>query len=556
MKIKKLHNLVLVIAIILVASMVTGTLAYITQELTTENEYQLKKYSTEITEEFDPPTEWKPGENVNKDVSITNSGEVPVFVKVVINQKWVRSENVYDNDGKAIAPLKGESFPLSFQGTDGAEYAALIHWGNDVVKMAKTADASSDDDSAPALDTQDTNPDGDLLKYVPGDDIIFLTDSADPSLSGTTVPVEISNMQAAEGKWIMMNDTPDADGNMTFYYIGVLGGKSATPLLVDSVRMNPAIESAITETKTVWDPDTRTWITTTTTKPEVDYMSARYTMTVNMYTVQATEAAIAEMFQSDVASEQAVISYMESLADKNLDYSRDDSVKQKLLYIDEQNGKLSYTPATGTTNWFMSHLNMLPGESYTDTLNIENRSNKTAEIFLQIIPRNQAELPDELLDYIKMKVYEGNVLIYDGTAKGGQSSVQLNNSGSLTSSTTGSGDTFTAPAAGTVNNPQNAVSLGRFAPSSKKDIKVELTLDKDIPMEYGGTLSMIDWKFMIQEDKTTPTPTPTPGGKVVPSPKTGDFLDAVTYKNLMMIGILALAGCIVFLIATRKYKKQ
>ena len=163
------------------------------------------------------------------------------------------------------------------------------------------------------------------------------------------------------------------------------------------------------------------------------------------------------------------------------------------------------------------------------TLNIENRSNKAFELFMQIVPREQEQLPDDLLELIHMKVYHGTDLIYDGTARGGQY-------------------------AGSVQNLQNVISLGNYAAGSKKDIRVELTLEPNTPMEYADVLSRIDWKFMVNEEPTPDTPgtpaTPRPGVTIVP--KTGDFTDLSRYIVMMCVSGSLLAACIVFLAVTKK----
>ena len=75
--------------------LIGGVFAYWTQELQVRNEFKTAKYDTTIVEEFTAPSEWLPGQEVNKDVSVRNKGTIPVFVRVSIHQKWVRREDVY-----------------------------------------------------------------------------------------------------------------------------------------------------------------------------------------------------------------------------------------------------------------------------------------------------------------------------------------------------------------------------------------------------------------------------------------------------------------------------
>ena len=68
---------------------VVGSLAYFSQELTKNKvKFKTAKYDTTIEEEFTPPTDWLPGVEVNKDVTVKNSGNVDVVVKATLTESW------------------------------------------------------------------------------------------------------------------------------------------------------------------------------------------------------------------------------------------------------------------------------------------------------------------------------------------------------------------------------------------------------------------------------------------------------------------------------------
>jgi len=488
-RLKKMQLVAGFAAIFLIIGMAGSTWAYWVQELDTTNEYQLAKYSTEIVEEFIPPKEWAPGADVNKDVSIKNDSTIPVYVKVVINQKWIRTEKVSDLDGNLIKPEKGEAFPLIFDDNGGQEYAAVIHWGKDVVLLS----------------------------------------------SGRVQPVglrldipTVDTPQEAKGKWLMISEEPDADGNYTLYYMGTLASNTQSSLVVDSVKLNGKIEATTKEIKTVWNEDRQGWVTTTVINNTHSYESARYTMAVTMYTVQATKEAMEEMFRSNSTAEQSVLSYMESFGHVPSDLSKsyDDSVKIHKLYFEEVNGLMKYTPVRGSNeNWFMSRLNMVPGGAYEHKLAIENLSPKTFDLYMQVVPLTQSAQLNELLELIRMKVYHGTKLIYDGTAMGKSYS-------------------------NSINNLHNAMLLGTYRPSTEGEIKVELVLDKGTPLEYAGLLTQIDWKFMVLDgDKNPKTSKRT-------IPKTGDDMDHTQYVTMMIIAGACLAVCLIILATTSKKRKN
>lgn len=232
-----------------------GIFAYWTQELQVHNEFKTARYDTNIEEKFSPPDDWKPGQEINKDVWITNDGSIPVFTKVVINQEWVRKENVTDLNRTVIPPAAGEKFPLFFQAKEKNEYAAQISWGDKVILLSSGK-------------------------------------KSDIDLGLKTV----DRISEAKEKWLLVSDLPDENGDYLLYYIGTVAQSEKTPLLVDAVTMNPLIQPAVVRKDTVYDETTKEWTTTSERNSTYDYECAKYTMTVTATTVQATSDAVREVF--------------------------------------------------------------------------------------------------------------------------------------------------------------------------------------------------------------------------------------------------------------------
>ncbi|MFI3206912.1 MAG: hypothetical protein R3Y33_06665, partial [Clostridia bacterium] len=167
--------------------------------------------------------------------------------------------------------------------------------------------------------------------------------------------------------------------------------------------------------------------------------------------------------------------------------------------------ELLYTPAEPEENWFMSFLNMIPGETYTDSMVISNQSDSTYNIYMQaIIKDTQEEIAEELLDYIQMTVYYNGEILYTGTAKG---------------------DDY-------ANTLFDVIYLGEYLSGDENWLEVILTLDKDIPMEYANILATTDWQFMVEEDLEATIP------------QTGDVNDFGIYIMLMLVSALGLYICI------------
>lgn len=87
-----------------------GTFAYFNQTMTVTNPFDTGKYDTNVTEDFKPEdgNNWEPGAEVNKDVTVKNTGDYDVLVRVKLTEKWVNkttSNTVAEN----TTGLKGDA---------------------------------------------------------------------------------------------------------------------------------------------------------------------------------------------------------------------------------------------------------------------------------------------------------------------------------------------------------------------------------------------------------------------------------------------------------------
>ena len=187
--------------------------------------------------------------------------------------------------------------------------------------------------------------------------------------------------------------------------------------------------------------------------------------------------------------------------------------KVKKLYFEQQNGTMVWNADKGSNgNWFMSFTNMVPGESYQDSLVIENGSSKTYELYFQIVPIEQAEIKDELLEKIQMTIMQDGKQIYKGNATGEPGTKDL----------------------------QNIVPLGTYTPAKESTLVVELTLDGDIGLEYCDLLTQIDWKFMVKEKVDSKKDTPV---TEIKPPKTGDTTNTGLWI-FVVIGSMTVMGVV------------
>ena len=120
MKRRKLYR-VLALAVLLVLGIVGGTTAYNTQTKQAVNEFRTGEYATELVEEFIPPSDWRPGISVNKDVKVRNNGTA-IQWKTGSGNEWhdlVSLDTLRGADGE-----KGADGSNGKDGIDGKDGAA------------------------------------------------------------------------------------------------------------------------------------------------------------------------------------------------------------------------------------------------------------------------------------------------------------------------------------------------------------------------------------------------------------------------------------------------
>ena len=138
------------IAVLLLVAFVGGTFAYFSQTSTAENYLTALKYDSTITEAFTPPADgaFAPGVQINKKVGVTNTGDVPMFVRITYDEYWTAfngepstypavnllaeyadkdSSNLYDNDiTRSYVQKYTSSSDWMFNDVDGYYYYDTI----------------------------------------------------------------------------------------------------------------------------------------------------------------------------------------------------------------------------------------------------------------------------------------------------------------------------------------------------------------------------------------------------------------------------------------------
>lgn len=201
--------------------------------------------------------------------------------------------------------------------------------------------------------------------------------------------------------------------------------------------------------------------------------------------------------------------------------------KDNKLSISSIDNKLYYDSSKFDSEIFMHHLDMIPGNEFSDELVIENETKYTFNLYLKIKKRNN----NELLDYLSMKIYLNDLLIYNGDMLG-----TSNESGSVKLS--------------------NYYLVGTFTPNRVAKIRVETKFSDEYSNMSNEDPLIIDWSFyaetfddlsgkddVIDNDDSEII-------EILPAPVTG--MDINTVSVIAGISGLCIGIAIIFIILTRK----
>ena len=127
MKKRKSNNKVLVVAIVLALVIVIGaTFAWYTSKDEVTNKISASNdFNVSITETYTPETTWTPGEEVNKDVAIVNTGSVPAFVRAYVDGQFVVTKLKEETFSDELDPTK-EYVKLGSTDPNNSEENVLI----------------------------------------------------------------------------------------------------------------------------------------------------------------------------------------------------------------------------------------------------------------------------------------------------------------------------------------------------------------------------------------------------------------------------------------------
>lgn len=192
--------------------------------------------------------------------------------------------------------------------------------------------------------------------------------------------------------------------------------------------------------------------------------------------------------------------------------------RENRLYFTESDDRIYYESKLIDEDYFLKHTDMVPGESFRDELIIENGTKTKYALYFKVVPREQSNDSDELLENILMKISIDGEVIYEGNALG----VDYTENGI---------------------NLQEAILLGEFQANKESKMIVETTLSKEYSNTEYRELSYIDWAFYAQYEDSDPE-------EIVKIPDTG--ISGSSTTSILPIIIILIGLGIMFY----AYKKE
>lgn len=272
---------------VLAVMVIGGTFAYFNQTLTAENMFDTGIYDTELVEDFKPGEgeNWEPGASVNKDVTVKNTGTVPVVVRVRFQEKWTKKKDpsrvLYEVD----TTINKNALATS---SDAQNKFESVYQGSD-------SDGKTGADVDDSVVRKDMDPDHMWMYYaedgyyyykhvIPGmaaDGTVFETEKL---LDGVTLSEDVDMGAYTEMKFYTTYDR----------------AASADAVPAEAWKEFDKEDGVYVSTKTMRDrlkPVQITFMKSVTNQKEnTGYSNADYTLTVTAQTIQATKGAVDAMF--------------------------------------------------------------------------------------------------------------------------------------------------------------------------------------------------------------------------------------------------------------------
>jgi len=206
------------------------------------------------------------------------------------------------------------------------------------------------------------------------------------------------------------------------------------------------------------------------------------------------------------------------------------AAEKNKVFVYEQDEKIYYD-SKQFDDRFMVHENMVPGDSFSDELVVENGTSQEHDIYFKIaVDETNTENAKDLLDYIGMKLYINGELYYDGKAKGKD---YRNQGVDLT----------------------DAVLIKRFAAHESVTMRVDTHFDDDYEDVENHDTAHVRWLFYLSDQPGRPDQPGKPD-EITPNPRTNDDFLPWYFVIFGVSGAVLVAVIIYEVVHKKKDKKK
>ena len=88
-KFMKEKKTIIILILVLFIGIIGLTVAYFSNSTSLDNIFQTKPYGTTVEETFTSPSNWLPGDEITKEITATNTGEVDQAVRIKLTESWI-----------------------------------------------------------------------------------------------------------------------------------------------------------------------------------------------------------------------------------------------------------------------------------------------------------------------------------------------------------------------------------------------------------------------------------------------------------------------------------
>ena len=229
---------VLIASVIVAATIVAGsTFAWFTSKDEVTNRLTAKAdYGVSITEDFTPPEDWTPGQEINKDVSAVNTGNIDAYMRMKLS--YALKGKAVDPNGVAIAtPVPANAVKID---TTKENWRETYQTGELVVLAgeAVTADGTKINVDGTAQAENDGKADAEFRdgavlvnskNYTPQTAGLYIFRRQIEDMASETPKYSFSGYYFDGTNYYKLNTVIDNEGNVTADIVGLQGVTDSVP---------------------------------------------------------------------------------------------------------------------------------------------------------------------------------------------------------------------------------------------------------------------------------------------------------------------------------------